>query len=479
MEKLKAEIERLRGMASFSEHNPNPIIEFDAQGQILYQNEATFRMVQSLRKEKVEEILPPEVVEIVKDCMRTDRPRLRRELEISSRSVSWSFFPIKATQTVHCYGGDITERLVLEAELRQAQKMDSIGKLAGGIAHDFNNMLTAISGYAGMLQLMPSIPESGQKAIQQIQMASDRAADLTRQLLLFSKKQMVRVELLDLGEVVTVATNLGQGFYKVNGDRSMLEQVLLNLLVNARDAMPLGGKANIELDSVEIMEEQLGLRRTVGSRTGSFIRLTVRDTGMGISPETMAHIFEPFYTTKKPGEGTGLGLSTVYAIVKQHDGWIEVESKANQGTAFHIHLPRVHYGEVAALTSPAATFVHGKGRVLVVEDESSVRVLAVTILKECGYDIIAACSASEAMEKWEAEGGRFDLLFTDVVMPGGYSGQELADELLKKKADLKVLFTSGYSFDALKELPPGAQFLKKPYSIFSLASSVQAAMALK
>jgi two-component system, cell cycle sensor histidine kinase and response regulator CckA len=395
---------------------------------------------------------------------------------------------------VHCYGGDITERLVLEAELRQAQKMDSIGKLAGGIAHDFNNMLTAISGYAGMLQMMPGVPESGKKAIQQIQMASDRAADLTRQLLLFSKKQTVKVELLDLGDVVmhmllllervvgeqvTIATNLGQGSYKVNGDRSMLEQVLLNLLVNARDAMSMGGKASIELDSVEISEEQLGLRRTVGARTGSFIRLTVRDTGMGISPETMAHIFEPFYTTKKPGEGTGLGLSTVYAIVKQHGGWIEVESKANQGTAFHIHLPRVHFGEVTVLSSPAATFVHGKGRVLVVEDETSVRVLAVTILQECGYDIVSASSASEALEKWEAERGQFDLLFTAVVMPGGYSGQELADKLLRKKAELKVLFTSGYSFDVLKELPPGAHFLKKPYSIFSLASSVQAAMALE
>ena len=386
---------------------------------------------------------------------------------------------------------DISERKRLEDELRQAQKMEAIGRLAGGVAHDFNNLLTVIHGYSEMLMRDIGKPERAAQHIDEIKKGADRAAALTRQLLAFSRRQVLAPEVMDLHAVVTnmaamLHRLLGEDIeLKIAGspqprlvraDRGQMEQVIMNLAVNARDAMPKGGALTLETSVVNLDEDYAAGIVTVVP--GSYAMLTVRDTGLGMAEEVRAHIFEPFFTTKEAGRGTGLGLATVYGIVKQSGGYIWVSSKPGQGTTFTIHLPEVAEehakpGNTAARETPAA--IAGRETILLVEDEAPVRRLVFQILCEAGYAVRQAGHGREALEIASNSAEPIRLLITDVVMPH-MNGRELADELARRFPQMKVLFISGYPGNAVEErgiLEPGSHFLQKPFSSETLLRRVQ------
>jgi nitrogen-specific signal transduction histidine kinase/CheY-like chemotaxis protein len=393
---------------------------------------------------------------------------------------------------VHGYVEDITERLNLEAQFRQAQKMESVGQLAAGVAHDFNNMLTVIQGHAGMLMTRPTLPPELRESVQAVSFASERAASLTRQLLLFSRKSVMQPKLLDLREIIGNLTKmlkrlLGESITLefspppeipfVRGDAGMIEQIIMNLAVNARDAMASRGKLTID---IQVSTIDAGyVQAHPSARTGQFVCLRVSDTGHGMDAQTMNHIFEPFFTTKEAGKGTGLGLATVYGIVKQHEGWIEVFSEVGRGTAFIVFFPSS--GETAKAArdiGPSATQVRGGNEtILMVEDEPAVLGLGRMILQDCGYRVLEAASGVQAIEIFQAQTEAVHLLLTDMIMPEGLSGIELAQELRARKPALKVIFTSGYSVDELGDNfigKFGAGFLQKPYTRFTLANAVRA-----
>lgn len=383
---------------------------------------------------------------------------------------------------------DETERLQLEAQLRQAQKMESVGRLAAGVAHDFNNMLTIIQGYVGLLQALLEDYDAVAEPLQQIASASDRAANLTRQLLMFSRRQLLQPQVLDLNDVIR---NLSKMLQRMLGedialdcvlsdplpallaDPGMLEQVLMNLAVNARDAMPKGGQLCIRTEAVRV--EASHLRDNPQGRIGDFVCLSVIDTGCGMDAGVLSRIFEPFYTTKEVGKGTGLGLATVYGIIQQHHGWLEVQSEIGRGTVFRVYLP-VHGGAPAEGTRSAGMAVtpHGQGTVLLVEDEPALRGLASRVLEKSGYRVLQARSGPEALDVWRQYSERIDLLLTDMVMPEGIDGRELADRLMAQKPTLKVIYTSGYSPDAVAKGHrfERANFLQKPYSPAALTQTV-------
>jgi len=384
---------------------------------------------------------------------------------------------------------DATSQRRLEEQLRQSQKMEAIGQLAGGIAHDFNNILTIILGHAALLTMAKLDPKALVSA-QQIKQASERAAGLTRQLLAFGRKQIFNPRPLDLNRVVDKLTDLlarllGEdialqiNFSRqpaiVSADVSMLEQILLNLSVNSRDAMPQGGQLTIRIQGCEVDQEHL--RRVAEARPGKFIRLSHADTGEGIPPENLARIFEPFFTTKELGKGTGLGLATVFGIVKQHDGWAEVESELGKGTTFHIYLP----ASLEAAANPEHTdtqFYARKGTetILVVEDERDLREMVTRTLNLNGYRVFQAVDGQNALQIWTEYKHEIDLLFTDVIMPGGLNGRDLAERLWADKPGLKVIFSSGYGADALGKnfkLDPKLNFLQKPYLPQTLSRAIR------
>jgi two-component system, cell cycle sensor histidine kinase and response regulator CckA len=384
---------------------------------------------------------------------------------------------------------DVTMQRQLEEQLRQSQKMEAIGQLAGGVAHDFNNILTVIQGHAALL-MAANLPEGGGKSAQQIVQASERAAGLTRQLLTFSRRQLIQPKRLDmnkvigdmtnmlsrlLGEDVALQLNYCQSPPMVEADVSMLEQVLLNLVVNARDAMPKGGQLAIRIAIVDTDATYGGGQSE--SRAGNFVCLSVADTGIGIAPENLHRIFEPFFTTKEIGKGTGLGLATVYGIIKQHQGWIEVDSQVDKGTIFRIYLPCV--GSEAKTPEKQAAQVSIRGgneTVLLVEDESPVCELVSRVLRKYGYRVLSASDGVEAIEIWRDYKGEIALLLTDLVMPNNMNGRELAEKLRSERPDLKVIFTSGYSADIVGrdfKLEPELNFLQKPYHPQMLALTVR------
>ncbi len=383
------------------------------------------------------------------------------------------------------------ERDRTEAQLRQAQKMESIGQLAAGIAHDFNNMLTVIQGHSGLLLAKPGLGQQLTSPAQAIFFAAERAASLTRQLLMFSRKNVLQPQALDLREIVTNMAKMLQrllgetitlGFQPpptipvVQGDPGMVEQILMNLAVNARDAMPKGGTLAISIQPVELSQSNLYFHPQ--GRLGSFVCLRVSDTGSGMDAATMARIFEPFFTTKEPGKGTGLGLATVYGIVKQHEGWIEVTSQPGHGSAFSVFFPATpgQVAEQAAKPAPEAAVPGGKETILVVEDELVLRDLARAILEDRGYRVFEAASGREALEVWQRERAAIDLMLTDMVLPEGLSGVELAQKLRDTKPQLKLIFASGYNVDELDTdfIRQGqALFLQKPYTHVTLARTVR------
>jgi PAS domain S-box-containing protein len=384
---------------------------------------------------------------------------------------------------------DVTAQKRLEEQLRQSQKMEAIGQLAGGVAHDFNNILTVIHGHASLLSAA-NLSGTPARSAQQISHAAERAAGLTRQLLTFSRRQVMQPRRLDINEVVSNMTKmlgriLGEDIALqlnyfpqpalVQADASMMEQVLLNLAVNSRDAMPKGGQLSLRILTVDVDERHVAQHPE--ARAGRFVCLTVSDTGCGIPPEILRHIFEPFFTTKEVGKGTGLGLATVYGIVKQHQGWIEVESQLGKGTSFAVFLPRS--GEVGEVVEelPAERLIRGGTEtILVVEDETAVRELVCNCLAAHGYNILQAESSIRALEVWKKSRDRIDLLLTDLVMPDRMNGRELAEQLWAEKPKLKVIFTSGYSADVVGKdfvLRRGLNYLQKPYHPKKLALTIR------
>ena len=384
---------------------------------------------------------------------------------------------------------DVTTQRQLEEQLRQSQKMEAIGQLAGGVAHDFNNILTVIQGHASLL-LAANLGESAGKSAEQIVQASERAARLTRQLLTFSRRQLIQPRQLDLNKVVGNMTNmlgrlLGEDVAlqlnycqlppMVRADAGMLEQVLLNLAVNARDAMPKGGQLAIRIAITDPGEAHN--REQSQAHTGQFVCLSVTDTGTGITPENLRRIFEPFFTTKEIGKGTGLGLATAYGIVKQHQGRIEVDSQVGKGTTFRIYLPYAGTGPGEGEKPTALISVRGGSEtILLVEDEAPVCELVSRVLGKYGYKVLSAGDAVEALEVWRSNKDEIALLLTDLVMPNDMNGRELAEKLWVERPKLKVIFTSGYSADIVGKdfkLEPELNFLQKPYHPQMLAMTVR------
>jgi two-component system cell cycle sensor histidine kinase/response regulator CckA len=390
---------------------------------------------------------------------------------------------------VHCYGTDITERLQLEAQVRQSQKMDSVGQLAAAVAHDFNNILMIIQGYTSLLMAQRELPPELGEPLKQISSASERATNLTRQLMTFSRKQTMAPQVLDLGEVINNMAyllrrvigeaiaqqlNFSPNLPPIQADPGMMEQIIMNLTINARDAMKQGGTLTIATKSVEIDEEYV--RRNPEAQVGRCVCLSISDTGVGMDPQTLGKIFEPFFTTKE--SGTGLGLSTVYGIVKQHQGWIEASSEPGKGSTFKIFLPAVAKPPEAK-QPPEPNTLSGSETILVVEDEPALRELVVRHLRKQGYKIIQASSGTEALAIWLDHAQEIDLLFTDMVMPDGMTGRDLAETLKTQKPEIKIIYTSGYSLEVVEQdfaLRKGANFLQKPYQPSTLLKIVRASL---
>jgi PAS domain S-box-containing protein len=384
---------------------------------------------------------------------------------------------------------DITSQKKLEEQLRQAQKMEAIGQLAGGIAHDFNNILTVVLGHATLLT-MQNLDAKSQNSAQQIKKASERAAGLTRQLLAFGRKQIAAprpldlnqlvgniAEMLDrvLGEHIKLQINFSGESAVVEADASMMEQILLNLSVNSRDAMPRGGQLTIRVDLCDIDRHYAS--QVLDARPGKYVCLTHTDNGVGIPADNLARIFEPFFTTKELGKGTGLGLATVFGIVKQHQGWIEVESQLGHGTTFKIYLP---LASLAVADANADETQHrrrgGTETILVVEDERDLRDLVSRVLRNDGYRVFEAVDGPSALNIWAEYKDQIDLLFTDVVMPGGLNGRDVAEKIWTERPDLKVIFSSGYGADTLGKdfkLDPKFNYLQKPYEPGRLAKIIR------
>ncbi len=486
--------ERVRHLATFPELNPNPVLEFSADGTLAYANQAAYAMAAAAGVADLTSLFPKNTRTIVAECLAQGQPQLRLQTQYGHTTLSWSFYPIAGQGTVHCYAGNISDRLQLEARYRQAQKMDAVGQLAGGVAHDFNNLLTVILGYCSILLSKKSTRDPEEvEATQEIKEAAERAARLTRQLLTFSRRQPLHKQHLDLdnvlsntgrmiqrliGENIVLHMQLLPGGAWIEGDAGMIDQVLLNLAVNARDAMPNGGDLWLGLDAVTLDEIAAGHHPE--ARSGSFICLSVRDRGCGISEDHLAHIFEPFYTTKEVGKGTGLGLSTVQGIVEQHNGWIEVESRLGEGTTFRVYLPNmIEGGDQQKEITDIAQECGGHETILLAEDEAAVRLLAIKILESHGYRVVEAANGVEALAKWRARSGAFDLLLTDLIMPGGVSGEQLAEKLKSEKPGLKVVYMSGYPGESggrSLNLQDGVNFLAKPFAPLRLAKTVRACL---
>jgi len=475
--------------------------------RIVYANQATLRLLRAARPEQllghpVVDFVAPEWREPVRQRMRQVNttgggplPAMEEEylcLDQSQVVVEVTAVPVvfQGEQGALVFARDITKNKLLEEQLRQSQKMEAFGQLAGGVAHDFNNLLTIIEGHVALLQLRDSTPAERASGLAEIAKAAERAANLTRQLLTFSRRQLFQPKPIDLNEVVTNTTKMLQrligehiglethfapGGAPVIADCNMMEQILINLAVNSRDAMPKGGRLIIQTSAINVDEADAA--DNPKARPGAFIRLTVTDTGCGIAPEEMERIFEPFFTTKEIGKGTGLGLATVFGIVTQHHGWIEVKSRPNEGATFHIHLPRLaESGTALAELSRLADVRGGSETILLVEDEAPVRSLTRTLLERKGYHILEAESGQSALEIWQQQRGTIDLLFTDMVMPAGLSGRELAAQLLAEKPALKVIYVSGYTDDMLGEGSPlrhNPNFLEKPFDSYRLLKRVR------
>jgi two-component system, cell cycle sensor histidine kinase and response regulator CckA len=402
----------------------------------------------------------------------------------SKRNWLTNYFPVRGALGEVTGAGvivlDTTARKELEAQLLQSQKMDAVGRLAGGVAHDFNNLLTVISSYSQMALETLREGEPLHADMQEIRTSADRAARLTRQLLAFSRKQIMQPQVLDLnrvamemermlrrliGDDVVLALALAQDLGDVTADPGQIEQVVMNLVLNARDAMPDGGRLEISTANVTVREGTLG---DASLPSGNYVTLRVRDTGTGMSEDTKTHLFEPFFTTKDTGKGTGLGLSIVYGIVKQSGGEILVHSESGRGSTFIVCLPRVTSPQlgVARNDIPTGRVAGGSETILLVEDDGALRALALRVLRDAGYVVLEAGGASEAIELGRSYPGEIHLLLTDVVMPQA-SGRIVGERLQAQRPNVRVLFMSGYTDDVIFKRgvqAAEANFLEKPFT---------------
>jgi PAS domain S-box-containing protein len=487
------------------ESNPHPMWVFDAETlAFLAVNEATLQRYEYSQGEflgmTIKDLPPPEERSVLsphpKDPMRTPpgstgswKHRTKGgsiiEVELSSNPITF-----QEREAVLVLANDVTEKVKLEAQLLQSQKMEAIGQLAGGVAHDFNNVLGVITGYAEMLLKDLGVLHPGLHRVEQIQRAAERAGGLTRQLLAFSRKQVLLPEVLELnsvldetekmlrrliGEDVQLVAVFAPGLGLVKADPGQMEQVIVNLAVNARDAMPGGGKLIIETSNVDLDANYTRTHPEV--RPGPYVMLAVSDTGHGMNTDTMSRIFEPFFTTKEVGKGTGLGLSTVFGIVKQSGGHIGVYSEVGRGTSFKVYLPRIERsGEVApAGVARAEALPVGSETILLVEDEEALRQLIREILEVGGYRVLPGGSPEEALAAAEAHSGPIHLLLTDVVMPL-MSGRQVADRIKASRPAVRVMYMSGYTDEAISHhgaLEPGTEFLQKPFTADALLRKVR------
>ncbi len=384
---------------------------------------------------------------------------------------------------------DVSEQRRLEKKLRHSQKLEAVGQLAAGVAHDFNNILTVIQGHATRRLASASIEKEMAESFKQVSLAAERAAALTRQLLAFSRKQIVQPKVLNfnavvcnlqdmlrrvIGEDITLLCKLSENLPNSFADEANLEQIVMNLVVNARDAMPNGGRLTIQTEVIGV--DAASAASHPNAAEGRYICASFTDDGCGMSRETLSHIFEPFFTTKEVGKGTGLGLATVYGIIAQHDGWIDVTSEIGSGTTFHVYLPVTDENTESVSSDESTELRGGTETILLVEDEPDVREIAVDILRHHGYAVIPAADGPEALQLWSEKSGEIDLLVTDIVMPNGLKGNVLAKLLQAEKPALKVIFSSGYSAEFTTEsstLNQRIKFLQKPYKLEVLVKSVR------
>jgi PAS domain S-box-containing protein len=384
---------------------------------------------------------------------------------------------------------DITQRIRLEAQVRQAQKMEAVGQLAGGVAHDFNNLLAAVLMHLGLLHDEPRLDEATRNSLKELAVEVQRGASLTRQLLAFSRQQAMEARPLDLndvidgllkmlrrllGEQVNLVFESGADLPPILADPTMMEQIVMNLCVNARDAMPRGGTLRLATGAVTITEADSTKPDQV---PGTYVRLTVSDTGTGMDAETLQHLFEPFFTTKPQGQGTGLGLATVYGIIRQHQGWIEVESDVGKGAIFLLHFPAHSATRTTALSAipESAPPAGGGEKILLIEDEATVRRILGRALTKAGYRVLEASDGPEALSVWATHRDSIALLVTDMVLPGGMTGLDLALRAHADRPDLAVLVSSGYSNVPVAEIAaslPSATLLRKPFSTTALLAAV-------
>jgi len=414
----------------------------------------------------------------------------RKDGRLIPLEIDLNWFEFEGREYHFIFIHDITERLQLQEKFRQAQKMEAIGHLSGGIAHDFNNLLTVILGHLGMIRVSDNVPTDIAEPLEQINQAATRAATLTGQLLSFSRKRVMQSQDVDLnelvssfssmlrrviGEAIEVKLQYAAEVLPVRVDQAMMDQVMLNLCLNARDAMPRGGRLTLTTTTVTLGPEEV--RLTSAARVGTFARLTVADTGTGITPDDLEHLFEPFFTTKEVGKGTGLGLASVYGILQQHQGWVAVESTLHRGTTFSVYLP---FREAARLTqsqprSPAK-ISRGSETILLVEDEIGVQLVANRALAQLGYRVLVASNGHEAEALWERLGSEIHLLLTDMVMPGSLGGVDLARAFKAKNPALRVILMSGYSAGLAGtdfKSSRADYFLAKPFAIQELATAVR------
>jgi two-component system cell cycle sensor histidine kinase/response regulator CckA len=504
-EAARRESEQLLG--AIVESSDDAILSKTLDGTILTWNAAAEQMYGYAAKEviggSIYRIVPPELQEelaanLQAVCRGTritpyETTRVRKDGRRLFVSVAISPVVNRAGVVVgiSSIARDITQRKGVENQLRQAQKMDAIGCLAGGIAHDFNNLLTVILGNAGLAidAIDPSSPIRAD--IEEIRMAAHSAALLTRQLLTFSRKSIVDDAVVDLNDIVTrldpiLRRTLGEdvefivrqrpALWCVRADQGNLEQVVMNLVVNARGAMPDGGALTVETDNVHLDESFVATH--VGAAIGPFVRLSVTDTGCGMTPEIRARIFDPFFTTKGPTKGTGLGLSTVFGIVQQAAGFISVDSEPGAGSTFTVYLPQTVNEHAPMALRSALPIGTGTETILLVEDDHSIRALGARGLRRYGYTLLLARHALDAVKVADGHRGKIDLLLTDIVMPG-VNGRTLAEQLVRSNKDLKVLYTSGYT-DSIATLQAvrasAAEFIQKPYSADALARKVRSVL---
>lgn len=478
--------ESVRKLAAFPRLNPNPVMELQPGGVVSYWNDAAEDMTRSLDAKKLTDLLPDKWESIVAGCLVSGASRSAVDVPRNGRILTCSFFPIAALNAVHCYVTDVTEQRRLADQYRQSQKMETIGTLASGVAHDFNNLLTVIQGNLSMLQEPGGMANDSEELIEDIADAAAKAASLTRQLLVFSRQEQLRLQSLDLadscrqlkkmlrrllGETIEVRMLCPDGLPPVHADPGMVDQILLNLAVNARDAMPQGGELRIAVQHAA--RDARGAPPNAGPNT--HLCLIVADAGQGIPADVLPRIFDPFFTTKGVGQGTGLGLATVHGIVSQHGGWIDVDSTPENGTAFRVYLPIAcdvpHPASIDRSKSNT-----GRGQtILLVEDDDTVRELGRKLLSRAGYHVLIAANGPRAVEVFEQESERIELLVSDVVMPGAMTGHELARRLTAEKPDLRVLLMSGY-FREECEGPRSSEhdfsFLQKPFFNQALLEAV-------